>query len=223
MGLDMYLNKVKKVGDLKLKQILNIESYIDWLDRGQKYSLKDWCGLDENKVMKDYVDDVRKLMHRQKNPAWAWGGTDDYITDDEFVTDNIAYWRKANQIHRWFVENVQDGEDDCDVYRVKKKQLKALLETAEEVLNSCNLVKGKIKNGWAYKNGEEIPIIEDGEYIEDPTVAMELLPSTGGFFFGSTDYDQWYYDDIKYTVKQLKKVLNETDFKNEYVYYHASW
>ena len=25
----------------------------------------------------------------------------------------VAYWRKANAIHSWFVENCQDGVDEC--------------------------------------------------------------------------------------------------------------
>ena len=29
------------------------------------------------------------------------------------ITEELGYWRKANQIHRWFVENVQDGVDNC--------------------------------------------------------------------------------------------------------------
>ena len=34
------------------------------------------------------------------------------------ISERIGYWRKANQIHNWFVENVQGGEDDCKKYYV---------------------------------------------------------------------------------------------------------
>ncbi len=33
------------------------------------------------------------------------------------VTEDAAYWRKANQIHDWFVKNVQDGEDNCNPHK----------------------------------------------------------------------------------------------------------
>lgn len=46
----------------------------------------------------------------------------------------MGYWRKANQIHNWFVENVQDGDDDCNKYWVTRKQLEKLKATCEEVL-----------------------------------------------------------------------------------------
>src|SRR6187549_2040929 len=34
------------------------------------------------------------------------------------ITEQVAYWRKANAIHRWFVEKVQGGKDDCENYEV---------------------------------------------------------------------------------------------------------
>ena len=30
---------------------------------------------------------------------------------------NVGYWRKANAIHNWFVENVQKYDDDCGTLR----------------------------------------------------------------------------------------------------------
>ncbi len=34
-------------------------------------------------------------------------------SEDAYIQEEVAYWRKANAIHKWFVENVQDGQDDC--------------------------------------------------------------------------------------------------------------
>ena len=50
------------------------------------------------------------------------------------VTLPIGYWRKANHIHNWFVENIQDGEDNCQSSYVSKEKLKELLEICQEVL-----------------------------------------------------------------------------------------
>jgi hypothetical protein len=30
-----------------------------------------------------------------------------------YVIEDVAYWRKANAIHKWFVDNCQDGVDEC--------------------------------------------------------------------------------------------------------------
>ena len=32
------------------------------------------------------------------------------------IIESVGYWRKANHIHKWFVDNVQNGEDDCKEY-----------------------------------------------------------------------------------------------------------
>ena len=108
------------------------------------------------------------------------------------LAEEVGYWRKANAVHRWFVENVQNGEDDCGTYTVSKKQL-------EELLKICRGIQN---------------------HTEDPET---LLPTQSGFFFGSVEYDEWYYEDINNTIDILEKVLAETDFDNYQITYHSSW
>jgi hypothetical protein len=53
-----------------------------------------------------------------------------------------VYWRKANQIHNWFVENVQDGDDDCREYDVATSDIEKLLYTCNRVINEiCKVDK----------------------------------------------------------------------------------
>jgi hypothetical protein len=44
------------------------------------------------------------------------------------IVEELGYWRKANAIHRWFVENVQNNVDNCGEYFVPKSLLEKLLE-----------------------------------------------------------------------------------------------
>ncbi len=57
------------------------------------------------------------------------------------VEYEVMYWRKANQIHKWFVDNVQDGEDDCGRYLVSKTQLTELIKLCERVLENRSEAK----------------------------------------------------------------------------------
>jgi hypothetical protein len=51
--------------------------------------------------------------------------------------------------------------------------------------------------------------------------ASELLPTAGGFFFGSTDYDQYYFDDLEATVAIVDRCLAlPIDWTFEY---QSSW
>lgn len=55
-----------------------------------------------------------------------------------FDIEEVGYWRKANQIHKWFVENVQGGIDNCDYHEVSKAQLEKLKGTVQLTLNNLD-------------------------------------------------------------------------------------
>ena len=140
------------------------------------------------------------------------------------IADEVGYWRKANMIHNWFVEHVQDGIDDCCYHNeVTKEILEELLDTCTKVYKSCIMMLGQVKNGAICKDGEWVDCLEPGGIIIDPTVAKELLPTASGFFFGGTDYDEYYVDSIANTISIINDVLYNTDFETEAIYYISSW
>ena len=51
--------------------------------------------------------------------------------------------------------------------------------------------------------------------------AAELLPTASGFFFGGTEYDEYYFEEIDRTIKLLEGLLKE-DENGDY-YYQSSW
>ena len=226
MGLDMYLNKMPRHGNATVNDVVNIENYIDYIEsvknpdsKAREYTMEEWCGIKENDVPTDLLEFYRQFYTKK---YYLWDTDHEYGHDR--IMEQVAYWRKANHIHSWFVEHVQDGEDDCCYHNeVTKEILEDLLCTCNLVINNSKLVKGKIINGYTFENGKETPVFEDGEYIEDSNVAMEVLPTASGFFFGSTDYDEWYYEDVKYTAETIRKILDTTDFDKEMIYYISSW
>lgn len=50
------------------------------------------------------------------------------------VSISVGYWRKANAIHQWFVDNCQDGIDDCRSVIVEREQLQTLKSLCETIL-----------------------------------------------------------------------------------------
>ena len=50
-----------------------------------------------------------------------------------------------------------------------------------------------------------------------------ILPTTSGFFFGSTDYDEWYFKDVEDVRNKFSKLLDEMDWSNETLYMHCWW
>lgn len=88
------------------------------------------------------------------------------------VTFELAYWRKANAIHGWFVKNVQEGEDDCGRYCVSLDKLKELKETCEKVLKDVRLAEDLLPATKGFFFGS----YEYDDYYEDDIVrTVEIL------------------------------------------------
>lgn len=60
------------------------------------------------------------------------------------------------------------------------------------------------------------------QVLEDRSLAEELLPTRVGFFFGSTEYDEDYFNDLAETVKQIEAISLD-DISDCDLFYEASW
>jgi len=107
-------------------------------------------------------------------------------------TSAVAYWRKANAIHGWIISNT-GAVDDCTPIHISKNTLIQLRDDCQKVL-------------------------EEG----DEDTALELLPPSSGFFFGSSEVDDWYWENVKETVTKLTEIIDSTIDDQEFEY-HASW
>ena len=109
------------------------------------------------------------------------------------IVERIGYWRKANAIHGWLVDNVQEGVDDCKEYYVSQEQMKELLGLVNQVLKDPKKAKKllPVRSGFFFGNYD---------------------PDKG--------YDKWYIDDLKLTKKILTVALKDKDSD---FYYESSW
>jgi len=75
-----------------------------------------------------------------------------------------------------------------------------------------------------YVSNEKLSELRDicVDILADTTKAADLLPPQEGFFFGSTNVDEWYFQDLEYTVEVLAKLL-EPEYKDWEFYYRSSW
>lgn len=58
--------------------------------------------------------------------------------------------------------------------------------------------------------------------LENHNLAEELLPTFGGIFFGSYEYDERYFSRLKSTVSKLDDFFEENEGEGQY-YYLAWW
>ena len=155
-------------------------------------------GLDQYLHAEKYISGYDHQREEQKNEyrslveSFGVGEFVDPESPSAYVKFTVAYWRKANAIHQWFVNNCQGGKDECQDTYVSREKL-------QELLDLCKTV-GKSKKK-----------------------AAELLAPQGGFFFGSTDIDQYYFQDLKDTIEILEKCLTDKFFESCDFYYRSSW
>lgn len=111
----------------------------------------------------------------------------------KYIDEEIMYWRKANHIHKWFVD-ISEEEDNCQDIEISRDQLIKLRDRLQQV-------------------------------EADHSLAAELLPCQEGFFFGSTEYDEGYFDDCARTLRMLQEELGVEALVGEDVWYvyRASW
>ena len=148
--------------------------------------------LSAKKYMSRYFDEKDSQRINSINELFGVEGDEDGDYGAQEVTFRVAYWRKANAIHQWFVDNAQNGTDDCGEYHVSREQLQELLKLCEQI-------------------------------VADKKKAEKLLPTQSGFFFGNTEYDEWYMEDIERTIVRFKKILSDPAFEKSDFYYQSSW
>lgn len=142
MGLDMYLEARKYVNK------------IDW-----------------NTVGDNNLEDVPARSQFQTIVSAA--GLDKVASKEVYgamVGVNVAYWRKANQIHGWFVDNVQRGEDDCGEYFVSKEQLTELLELCKWAMANKDAEALPPREGFFFGSTE----IDEGYWYDIENTISQL-------------------------------------------------
>lgn len=61
------------------------------------------------------------------------------------------------------------------------------------------------------KHDVETVISHCKEVLADHSLAEKLLPTQAGFFFGSTDYNEWYFKDVEDVLEKFTKYLEGWD------------
>ena len=157
-------------------------------------------GLDMYLTKRTYVQNWDYMTESEKNYVSIKGADEKHIKPErvQYIIEQLCYWRKANHIHKWFVDNIQGGVDGGEEYTVSLSELKQLMDVCYEVMT-------------------------------DNSKAEKLLPTEEGFFWGSTNYDEWYFTQTSNTYKILKGIVEEMEEyqkqinRNAWMYYRASW
>ena len=228
MGLDIYFRKQRHQGmynaiaelDEQRTKFVNAEynlsdDKLDMLNEAYElaHNTNDYNGV--NEMLRDFctpiwievADNVKAILDKYNNdelkseivvtiPKKA-GYVGDYFDMGKFKKEEVAYFRKVNFLLPFF-----KYEENCSDIEISKEQV-------EDLINACEHILSSTESG-----------LDEDTLFE---LVRNTLPTEGGFFFGSTEYDEWYFKDVEYVLKQFTNVLNETDWENETLYMHCWW
>ena len=61
------------------------------------------------------------------------------------------------------------------------------------------------------------------QVLKEKSKAKTLLPNTEGFFFGSTEYDEMYFDNVKLVLQRFQHLLKTFNFEKDKLIMSCSW
>ncbi len=105
------------------------------------------------------------------------------------VSIEAGYWRKADQIHKWFVDNVQNGKDECQKEFVSREKLKELGDLCAQVIAEPSKAPELLPREYGFFFGDDsyekwyFTDLEDTIKIIDKALAM---PDDWEFYYRSS-------------------------------------
>lgn len=129
--------------DMYLYRKMNVQNF-DWTLREERYSVDIWHGGQQVMVGAQVI----------------------------CVVEEVGYWRKANAVHRWFIETVADGVDDCRPVAVSFEQLGDLKQLVDQVLVKPERGPELLPTTTGFFFGS--PHYDD-DYLEDLRLTRDIL------------------------------------------------
>lgn len=125
--------------------------------------------------MRPEVEAVAKLMCHDIHPKRL-----------KWIAEECGYWRKANWLHGWFVDTVQEGSDDCKEYYVPKELLQDLLKKIKQALKKGDHGDFEPREGFFFGSNE----MTDEEWADELEYTRKVLQAA---FDDYSDDWEFYY------------------------------
>ena len=204
MGLDVYFHRVKRQFEGDPTNSEDFNNFTEQVDKDAQETLRDKV----NKLLFPVRDAWNKS---QTNEYWKATYNERYFAFVEKLRPLIASnydWKIHPYTNRILelpeLEKLLDNEIEghFEPYNAYFRKVNFLFKYFED--------RGKmIDQYYAFVEKEDVEdIIDKCQRInKDHGLAHTLLPTQEGFFFGSTDYNEYYFYDIQDCLRQMKQYL----------------
>ena len=203
MGLDIYFHKTTVPFEGNETNNDDLRNFTDKVDALAQEKLKEKL----NKLLEPLRDAWKKL---QTNEYWRNTYNERYFAFVEKLRPLIAknYDFKIYQYTKGVLDLPELEEKIKDEVNMAYEEYDAYFRKVNFIFYYFDQTIGTMQDQWfAFVKPEDVDDLIDRceRVLKNHELAHSLLPTQSGFFFGSTDYDDWYFSDVKSCLKQMKK------------------
>ena len=202
MGLDVYFHHTRVAFEGNPTDMNDINKFTDKVDELARQTFREKA----EKLLEPLQDAWDKA---QENDYWKLIYNDRYFAFVEKLRPLIAK-NYDFKLHP-FIRNILDFPE---LKQIVEEECKQAYEEYDIYFRKVNFLfayftnKGSMVDQYfTFVTKEDADDIIDRceKVLKDHSKAKELLPTRGGFFFGSTDYDEWYFSNVKDCLSKMKK------------------
>ena len=189
MGLDIYFYKTKTSVAPSFRNNESIETFSKKRAESRRKNIPTSVMDEINALVADASTDARNRITELLTPYCIY----------EFYLEDIKTCEKEKlaKLVDYIIDCYASGND---MYYRKVNFLYAFFAEALED-EQCVVTKHDV----------ETIISHCKEVLADHSLAEKLLPTQAGFFFGSTDYNEWYFKDVEDVLEKFTKYLEGWD------------
>lgn len=209
MGLDIYFHIVKKARKSKEEPMKGISEYSKLLnkrakDRARKAAKKVLSELKSVEGNKEEYTNVYNNVFLPKVASLTM-----YAHRYAYMTDEVRSYDEVAEFWKYFI-SCHYAEEDAYFRKVNfiYKYFEDRLVDECCFVNRCDL---------------ENLVLRCDEVLSHHDRAEELLPTRSGFFFGSTEYDRWYYDSVRDARDKFEGLLRKFNDDTDVMFVVMSW
>ena len=219
MGLDIYFRKVKRAFEGNPTENDDLSAFTDAVDKDAQESLRKFAKR-ELKALEEIWKSAQENEFRMadyNNRYFAFVEKLRKIIAKNYDFKISPYTKKVLPLDELKAKMEETIEMHYEPYDAYFRKVNFVFHYFDETIK-------KMHDQWfSFATAEDIDdlIWRCEQVLKDHNKAHELLPTQSGFFFGSTDYDDWYFDDVKDCLRQMRKFRRGMEGKTAYVIF--SW
>ena len=142
-------------------------------------------------------------------------------SENKLVIEQLNKFGRVPQTHELLqmIEQLQqENKKQKEIIENSTSDIKTLIEELK--------INGKkLENEDIEINKQQVEDLVDTckQVLKEKSKAKTLLPNTEGFFFGSTEYDEMYFDNVKLVLQRFQHLLKTFNFEKDKLIMSCSW